>query len=321
VAHNTPAERARGNINVVGNVGFGAHKSFCHVRGPEPFRNVTVQNNTSVQETEGLDTEQTEKYAGVAVDPDAGRNLSIRNNEFYGYSGHGVHVNGEIRDVAVQDNTLARPARTGVRVRHASNGQVTGNLVVESGTDGLRVEDSTDVVVRDNYVRRPGGAGIDVRGGSGTAGHDVASNFVAEAGGDGDAPAIRVCDRGVRVRGNTVRRHRSAAIEECSGAGENVYEANHAGGEDPWRVASPDSRVRDNTPPVDVHHDLEADPDRGVVEVDFDRRYARPPRLTFGRTAGPVRDTTYRTDADGNFVGAEIRVEQTGTFDVFVDDG
>jgi hypothetical protein len=200
---------------------------------------------------------------------------------------------------------------------------VTGNLVVDPGKDGLRLEDALDLVVRNNYVRRPGGAGIDVRGSSGIAGHDVASNFVADAGGDGDASAIRICDRGVRVRGNTIRRHSgdAAAISECQNAGENVYETNHADGEDPWRVASADSRVRNNTPPVDVHHDLEADPDREVVEVTFDRPYERPPRLTFGRTAGPVRDTTYRTDAQGNFVGAEINVEQAGTFDVFVDDG
>lgn len=323
VARNTPTDTVQGNVDIVGNVGFGAHKSFCHVRGPEPVRNVTVQNNTSVQETDELDTPKTEKYAGVAVDPAGGRNLSIRNNEFYGYSGHGVHVNAPVRDFTIQQNTLSKPTLTGVRVKDAAHGQVTDNLVAESGKAGVRLTDASDVVVADNCVREPGGPGIDSRGSGRRAGHVVADNYLADTGRRGETthPAIRICDDGVRVRGNTVRRNGGAGIRECNAAGANLYEANRADGPDPWHVESPDARVRNNTPPVDVHPDLEADPDRGVLAVEFDRPYARPPRLTFGRTGGRVQETSYRTDADGNFVGAEIAVEQGGTFDVFVDEG
>lgn len=324
VAHNTPVDERHGNVDVVGNVGFGAHKSFCHLRGPEPVRNVTVQSNTSTQETDGLETEETTQYSGVAIDPVGGRNLTVRNNEFYGYSGHGVNVDGAVRDVAVQGNTLSRPGLTGVRIRRATDAQVTGNLVVEPAAAGIVLDEAGAVAVTDNAVRRTGGAGIHVTGSGGTAGHHVVSNVVTDAGQGGDggaAPAIHVCDRGVRVSGNTLRGHAGAGIVACSDAAGNVYEANLSDGDDPWAVTSPDARLRDNTPPVDVHRDRTAAPDGNVVEVEFDRSYARPPRLTFGRAAGAVGETAYLTDADGNFVGAEISVAEGGTFDVFVDDG
>lgn len=321
VARNAPTDTARQNVNVVGNVGFGTHKSFCHVRGPEPVRNVTVQNNTSFQETGELDTPETEKYAGVAVDPAGGQHISVRNNEFFGYSGPGVNVVAPVRDVAIQGNTLSTPAMSGVRVKDAAHGQVSDNLVVEPGTAGVRLTDASDFVVTDNRVRAPGEAAIDVRGSGRRAGHVVDANHLVDTGRRGEAanPAIRICDAGVRVRANTIRRNRGAGIRECDSAGANHYEANHADGDDPWHLANPDSSLRNNTPPVDVHRGLDADPDPGVLEVEFDRPYAKPPRLTFGRTGGRVAATSFRTDAAGNFVGAEIVVDGGGTFDVFVD--
>jgi hypothetical protein len=318
VAHNAPVDERHGNVGIVGNVGYGAHKSFCHVRGPEPVRNVTVQSNTSTQATEGLETERTTRYAGVAIDPAGGRNLAVRNNEFYGYSGHGVNVDGAVRDVTVQGNTLSRPGLTGVRVRHARHVQVTGNRIVEPGASGVSLEDAAEVAVADNHVRGAAGVGIDVVG-DGDVDHDVLDNVVAGAGHEGGAPTVRVRARGVRVRGNAVRRHAGPAIREGPAAGGNLYEANHAEGEAPWVVTAPDSRTRDNTPPVDVHRGLTADAD-GRVTVRFDRPYARPPRLTFGRRPGPVGETTHLTDADGNVVGAEVAVGGDGPVDVFVDD-
>lgn len=322
VAHNQPAEPDYGTISIVGNLGFGHHKSFCHLRGPERFRRVAIQHNTSTHRTEGLETEDQTKYAGIAVDAVGGRVLSIRNNAFHGYSGHGINVDGEVRNLALEGNTLTDAATTGIRVRNAVGGVVTDNLVVGPGAAGIRLMDARDVRVGGNYVRRSGESGIDVRGDGRRSGHELVDNYVLGAGGDtgdgGGSPGIRICDYGVRVRGNTVRYHSGAAIAECEQAGNNQYETNRADSDDPWQIRSPDARMRDNAPPADVHRGLGPDAD-GTLSVTFNRRYARPPRLAFGRRGGAVESVAYRTDGDGSVVGAEIAVDGDGPFDVFLD--
>lgn len=327
LAHNAPVAPGRGHVAFVGNVGYGAHKSFCHVRGPEPFANVAVRNNLATQETAGLTTDRTTRFAGVAADAAGGHTLVVRNNTFRGYSGPGVNVDGAVRNAVVAGNTLVEPARAGVRVRRVDGGTVAGNAVVDPGTAGIRLVDAADLRVGENRVRAPAGPGIDVRGGSDTAGHDIVGNHLSDtgggdSGGDGGRvagwpPAIRVCDHGVRVRGNSIHRNSGPGIIECADAGDNRYEANRADGEAPWRITSPTSRARDNAPPLDVHRGLRAE--GGVLSVTFDRTYARAPRLSFGRRDGAVREVSYRTGGAGNVVGADIVVGSDGTFDVFVD--
>lgn len=323
VARTTPAESNAGVVSIFGNVGFGVHRSFCRVRGPESFQHVNVQNNVSVQESDGRDTEQT-RFAGVVVDGAGGRHLSVRNNELYQYSRHGIHVASDVDNVSVQNNTVAAPDRAGVRLHGVTHGQVTDNYVSETGTVGIRLDGSSSLAVRGNYVRRPGTVGI-VSQNSGTpAGHDIADNYVTgtNPSAASSEPAIRICDSGVRVRGNTIRQHGGRAIRECADGGRNLYENNEAAGDQPWEIQSPESRVQNHTPPLDAHQGLTASADSETVSVEFDRPYARPPQITFGRTESPVRTVNYRTDDEGNFVGAEIRVEGSdGRFDVFVDGG
>ena len=325
VARNAPVASNSGYVSIFGNVGFGSHKSFCHVRGPAALQNISIQNNVSRQKTEDLQTDRTKQFAGIAVDVKQGRNLSIKNNELYDYSGHGVHVNSDISNVSVQHNGFFSPGLSGIRLVGVTNGLVGGNLVTETKEAGIRLREAANTVLRGNYVRRAGTAGIVVGGAKGPTGNDVADNYVV--GNNQNAkqgtihPAILVRDDGVRVRGNAVRQNRASAIAEPEGTDGNLYEGNWADGEDPWTFASSTSRTQNNTPSTDVHRGASADGE-GVVRVGFDRPYARRPQLAFGRSGGGVGDVSYETDGNGNYVGAKITVGNTGaTIDVFVSEG
>jgi parallel beta-helix repeat protein len=321
IARNTPLASGDGHVNIFGNLGFGSHKSFCHVRGPEALQNISVRNNVSVQTIDGLRTEATTRFAGVAVDVARGRNVTIENNELHGYSGHGIHVDSDLSAVTIRQNTVSESGLAGVRLAGANAGVVDGNVVTRAGGAGIHLRDSTTVSVTDNYVRRTGAAGIVTAGPKTGAGNDVADNYVTGSGRawSRSAPAIRVADAGTRVRGNTLRQNGAPAIVESRGARNNRYENNWADGDRPWRIAAPTSRVRHNAPVMGAHHDVSADAS-GVARIDFDKPYARPPPLTFGRIGGGVRDIAYEMDDDGHYVGATITVgDADATLDVFVD--
>jgi hypothetical protein len=323
VARNTPVAENLGNVSIVGNVGFGSHKSFCHVRGPKELRNISIQNNVSTQNTEDLQTERTEQFAGVAVDVERGRNIAIKNNELYGYSGHGVHVNSDVSGVSIQQNGVFDSGLSGVRLVGATSGLVAGNLVTETGEAGVRLKRTINVGVRGNYIRQVGTAAVATSGSKPGAGHDVVDNYVADNNqqSDDSFPAILVRDSGVRVRGNTIRQNGGPAIAEPGAVGGNIYHDNWADGDDPWRFASPGSRVRNHVPPVDVHRGVSADSGSDAVRVEFDRPYARRPALSFGRVGGPIREVSFEKDGAGNYAAAEITVGRKGaTFDVSVEE-
>lgn len=316
VSRNEPPEGPQTPISITGNVGFGFHKSFCHVRGTEPLANVSIQDNASVQETDGLETPETTNFSGVTVSCPV-RNLAVRTNTLVGYSGRGVNLRSRVTNAAVQANTLESPGQAGIRVAAGSHGQVTDNTVVDAGLAGIRLQDAGDVAVTGNHVREPGRDGILLEGDPARADHEVTDNFVVAppAGHAG----IALAAGGVSVRGNTIRRNEGVGIREPATVDDNVYRANHADGDDPWEMASPTARVRGHTPPVDVHRDLAPDRAEGEITVAFDRRYAHPPQLSFGRRAGAIQDASLRTDADGAYVGATVSVaDAEGPLDVFV---
>ncbi|QLG62679.1 right-handed parallel beta-helix repeat-containing protein [Halorarum salinum] len=327
VARNDPTGPDHGYVSVFGNVGFGHHKSFCHVRGPNTVRNVTVRNNVSRQSTDGLDTEETTKFAGVTIDGAAGENLLVENNELYDYSGHGVNVVSTVEGIGVRNNTISSPGLAGIRLVGDVEGVVDGNHVAKPSETGIRLEGTSGVTVRGNDVRKPGGPGILTVGSRSGVGDVVTANHVVAGGADssggsssGDAPAIVVRDYGARVRGNAVRQGGGAAIVEGDDAGDNFYEGNWADGRRPWRIANPTSRIRNHAPPVDVHRNVTTDADRPVVRLEFDQPYARPPRLSFGRVAGGVRERAFETDDDGNYVGVRLTARNADApMDVFVD--
>ncbi|WP_137283682.1 right-handed parallel beta-helix repeat-containing protein [Halorussus salinisoli] len=320
IARNTSSSSREGYVGIFGNVGFGSHKSFCHVRGPKPLQNINVQNNVSLQKTDDLQTKETAKFSGIAVDVAKVRNLAIKNNELYNYSGHGIRVDSDAADLAIQHNSVDKPDLSGIRFVSGTNGLIDGNLVTAAGEAGIRLENVSNTVVRGNYVREAGTSGVIVGGSESPTGNELKDNYVTgnDQNSSKPSPAILVRDDGVRVRGNSIRQNQSSAIAESVDSTGNVYEGNWADGKQPWRFASPTSRVRNNTPPTDVHRDVS--PDSGTTaRVEFERAYAHPPQLTFGRTGGGVGDVSYVTDESGNYVGAKIATRrQGGTLDVFV---
>ena len=322
IARNDPLRSNVGFVNVLGNVGFGTHKSFCHVRGPEPIRNMSVQNNVSVQQTDDRRTGRTAQFAGVSVDVDAAQNLSIRNNELHGYDGHGIRVATPVTGLAVQQNRISDAGLDGIRLSNGGDGLVTGNVITNPAEAGVRLR-GTAFDVRQNYVHGAGTSGIVAEQSSSGGGNTVAANVVAANGRQSgrSPPAIHVHDAGVRVRGNTVRETETVAIAESDTAESNLYENNWADGDQPWQITSSTATVNDNTPPIDVHRGVSTDAGSTVVSVEFDRPYADPPRLSFGRAGGGIRERSYETDANGNYVGVTLRTrDEGGTLDVFVDD-
>lgn len=322
VARNTPLRSNKGYVSVFGNVGFGTHKSFCHVRGPERIENVSVQNNVSIQETEGL-TADNESFAGISIDVAEGHNVSVKNNELYRYSGHGIHVDSNLSDFSLQNNSILRPSHAGIRLVGGSAGVVSGNRITGPGRAGVVVKNGRRLTVEGNYVRQAGTVGIAMAGSESATDNNVTENYVLEnSQEDGvSAPGIRIRESGVRVSDNTILQHGAAAITEGDGVRHNVYESNRADGESPWRIPSPTARLQDNIPPVGIHRDVSIDDGSDTVHVEFEKPYARRPWLTFGRVAGGVRDVSYETDSTGDFVGATITLARSGgTIDVRVND-
>lgn len=310
-----PTQSGRGHFTISNNVGFGRHKSFCHLGFDGTVRSVQIEGNVSTQDADN-------DISGISVEIDESRNVSVTDNKLYGYGGRGINVEGGTRDFDVTGNQVTGPDQVGIRVVDATDGTVTRNYVKDAGGAGILVGGSARRLTVDaNHVRGVGGPGIVSRGGS-TASHEIRDNYVRRYGRSDSAspPAILVRNSGNVVTGNHVRQNGTPAIVEAERANDNVYESNWADGSDPWRIRSPTSTVRDHTPPFDVHRgETDADGD-GVVSVSFAKPYRNRPRLGFGRRGGGVRGVSYRTDGDGNFVGANVRIGSAGgTLDVFVE--
>lgn len=72
---------------------------------------------------------------------------------------------------------------------------------------------------------------------------------------------------------------------------------------------------------IDVHRGVSTEPDREVTRLQFDRAYARRPRLAFGRVAGTVQEGSFLADGDSTYVGTERAVDgEEATFDVTVEE-
>lgn len=321
VARNTPLKTNKGYVNIYGNVGFGYHKSFCHIRGPKKLQNISVQNNVSLQEAEGLKTKKTKQFAGIAVDIEEGENVAIKNNELYSYSGHGIHINSNISDLTVQNNGIFSAGRSGIRLANGTYGLIENNLITKTHDAGIRLKNSTDMVVRGNYLREIGTAGI--KSSETETGNNIATNYIIckDESSDDPSPAIQINDTGNRVRGNTIRQNTGIAIAEGEDASDNTYEDNWANGDNPWEITAVSSVVRNHTPPVGTYRDRSPDSSDKQITVNFEKAYARPPRLTFGRGQTDIQDISYITDDSGAFTGISITVDQADTtVDLFVDD-
>lgn len=305
-----------GYFDVSDNLGFGEHKSLCLIGFGQALRGIQISGNVSVQSKK-------ERYSGVSLAIERAEDVAIRDNDLYDYAGRGIDVGGGIEDFSVSDNAIYDAGGAGVRVAGATDGVVRDNYVDGAGGEGVLLDDARYVTVSGNRVRRVGGAGVTSRNASDLARHVIADNYLKEFGlTGGTSPGILVGDSGVNVRRNYVLRSDAPAIVEREGAGRNRYEDNWANGDgpNPWRIASATSAVEGHSPAVDAHRGLTPNGRGSTVTVEFEKPYADPPKLTFGRRGGGIRDVSYATDANGNFVGATVTLAgEDGVTDLFVE--
>ena len=308
-----------GYFDISDNLGFGEHKSLCLIGFGQALRGIQIAGNVSVQS-------EKEQYSGVSLEIERAEDVAIRDNDLYEYAGRGIYVGGGIEDFTVSDNAIYDAGQSGIRVAGATDGVVRDNYVDGAARDGVLLDDARYVTVSGNRVRRVGGAGVASRNASELARHVIADNYLKEFGGTGRAdetsPGILVGDSGVNVRGNYVLQSGAPAIVEREGAGRNRYEDNWADGDgpNPWRIGSAMSAVVGHSPAVDAYHGLTPDGQGNAVQVEFEKPYADPPKLAFGRRGGGIRDVSYATDGDGNFVGATVTLTgRGGVVDLFVD--
>lgn len=302
----------RGYYSIVNNVGFGEHKSLCHVGFDGQVKAVTVADNVSVQDGDRVN-------AGVSINMSDVSQVAVRNNALYEYNGRGINVAGDIRNFHVVGNGIYAVSEVGIRIVNGRDGTIRGNDVKGTGAQGLVLNKAQAVHASGNRFRDTAGAGILTRDSNGHTAID--NNYVQAYGqGGGSPPGILLKDKGNLVRWNRIQTNADAgpAILEGDTARANLFQGNWASGDRPWAFRDPTSVVRGNTPGVDIHRDLV--PQSGSVEVTFDTRYSRPPKLAFGRRAGGIEGITYVSDGEDNVTGARIDVaDSAARLDLFVE--
>ncbi|QCJ47710.1 MULTISPECIES: right-handed parallel beta-helix repeat-containing protein [Haloprofundus] len=307
------------HIIVSNNIGFGFHKSFCHVRGPTNITNVSIRGNVSTQVTEGLWTNKTEKFAGIAVDPSGATNITIGDNELSGYSRHGINVLGDISNLKIAGNIVLDAGEAGIRVQNASDGTIVDNTIERTGDHGILLKDTTSFAVTNNHLRDLALSGIALHN-SGEAHHIVGSNHIRQPNENREnaVASIHVDSSAVVVQGNTITQATDVpSISDSAAAESNIYRGNHGSEGARWAIGSPSSVVRDNVPPFDSHSGVRASNNR--AEIRFEKAYDEPPKLTFARRGGGIRNVEYR-ERNGAFVGASIETAAAdGVVDVAVD--
>ncbi|WP_227375045.1 right-handed parallel beta-helix repeat-containing protein [Haladaptatus halobius] len=305
-----------GYFDVSDNLGFGEHKSLCLIGFGQTLRGIQIAGNVSVQSEKG-------KFSGISLAIERAKDVTVRDNDLYDYAGRGIDVGGGIEDFTVSDNAVYDAGQSGIRVAGGTDGVVRDNYVDGAAGEGIRLDDARYVTVSGNRVRRVGGAGIASRNASTLARHVIADNYLKEFGrSGGTSPGILVGDSGVNVRRNYVFRSGAPAIVERDGAGRNRYEDNwaDADGPNPWRIGSATSAVAGHSPAVDAYRGLTPDGRRDAIRVEFEKPYADPPKLAFGRRGGGIRDVSYATDANDDFVGATVTLAgRGGVVDIFVE--
>lgn len=308
-----PERSDRGYFTISNNVGFGRHKHFCHLGFVGSSRNIQVEGNVSVQNAEnGL--------AGVSADIDRATNVTIRNNALYSYSGRGINVAGNISDFVISGNAIYNPGATALRIAGGRDGTVADNYIKNAAGRGVMLDDARYISVTSNRIRKTADTAILLRGGELPRYHSIADNYVRRYGTAGGQPAIDVHSAGSRIRDNYLLGGDGPAIFERTTAANNRFEGNWSDGKQPWQITSSTSRVRNHTPPVDVHRGVTTEQDSNVAHISFDRPYTQPPRLSFGRAGGGIRDRTFVTDENGNYAGVRLTTKNPGTIlDVFVE--
>jgi parallel beta-helix repeat protein len=299
-----------GYVVIADNLGFGHHKSFCHLGFEGEVRNVRIDGNVSVQE-------RRDDYSGISLDIEHADHITAVNNDLYGYGGRGINVTDGISDFVVARNRIRNVASDGIRIAGAEDGIVARNTISDTGRTGIILEDARFVTVEGNRLRNLERVGI-LAGGEETA-HEISDNHVRGfAAGERHDAGLLIQSEGNLVRRNRIYRSGGPAIVEGNGAN-NLYDGNWSDAKNPWHIGSATSSVRDHAPAFDVHRGVAIDGE-GHATVRFEKPYATRPKLSFGRVGGGVRGVSYRTTTDGDFDAVRLTVASPGsTVDLFVE--
>ncbi|WP_231184186.1 right-handed parallel beta-helix repeat-containing protein [Haladaptatus sp. DYF46] len=299
-----------GYVVISDNLGFGHHKSFCHLGFEGTVRNVRIDGNVSVQE-------RRDDYSGISLDIERAEHVTAVDNDLYGYGGRGINVSEGISDFVVSRNRIRNVASDGIRIAGAEDGVVARNTVSGTGRTGIILEAARYVAVEGNRFRDLERVGILAAGGE--TFHEISDNHVRGfATGKGHEAGMLIQSERNLVRHNRIYRSGGPAIVEGNGAN-NLYDGNWSDAKRPWHIRSATSRVRDHTPAFDVHRGVSVD-GSGRATVEFEKPYATRPKLSFGRVGGGVRGVSYRTTNDGDFDAARLTVASPdSTVDVFVE--
>ena len=311
-----PQREDRGYYTIANNVGFGSHKCFCHLGFRGHAENVAVVGNVSVR-----DEGPAQRESGVNLNATDVRNVVVANNELYDYPQHGVNVDDGVIEFTVTGNLASGVGEAGIRAA-GRHGTVANNSVVRPARQGILLDGATDVAVDGNRVRGADRAGVAVRRRNGPGRNRINGNYVFSwDGAESGFPAILVRAGRNAIRDNVVRGEGGdgPAIADRTAGGGNVYADNYATGDGGWAIEDPTARVRDMTPPVDVHRGRTDDDRDGVVSTTFDRPYEKRPPVRFGDRGGGVREVDYVTDRNGNYVGVDVHIaDEGGRVDLFV---
>lgn len=300
-----PTRGEPGYITISNNVGFGQHKSFCHLGFDGRIKSVQVEGNMSVQEG-------TKTFAGISVEIDNAINISIQDNDLYQYNGRGVNIERGTSDFTVAGNRLYNTSHRGIRIAGATDGTVTDNHVRGAGNVGIDLGNGAQhVTVESNQVRDVARAGIVTRGGANN--HIILGNSITDygQGKNRNPPAILIKSTNNVVRQNHIYQNGGPAIVETDEAGNNTYIGNWADGTTPWKISSPTSTFKLHTPPFDSHHGVDTASGGSTVTIMFEKPYQKPPRLVFGRGSGGLPNFAYKMNEEGHYIGAEISTDST----------
>ncbi|EFW90936.1 hypothetical protein ZOD2009_17358 [Haladaptatus paucihalophilus DX253] len=300
-----------GYVVIADNLGFGHHKSFCHLGFGGTVRDVRIDGNVSVQE-------RRDDFSGISLDIDRADHITAVDNDLYGYGGRGINVADGISDFVVARNRIRNVASDGIRIAGSEDGLVARNTISDTGRTGIILENARFVTVEGNRLRDLERVGILSAGGE--TNHEISDNHVRGfAAGEGHEAGLLIRSTGNIVRRNRIYRSGAPAIVEGDGGTDNCYDGNWSDVRNPWHIGSAKSMVRDHTPAFDVHRGVSVD-ESGRATVKFEKPYAHRPKLSFGRVGGGIRGVTYRTTADGHFDAVRLTVnEPNSKLDLFVE--
>ncbi len=299
-----------GYVLISNNLGFGHHKSFCHLGFDGTTHAVRIDGNVSTQE-------KRDNYSGISLDIAHANHITAVNNDLYGYGGRGINITDGISDFVVARNRIHNVASDGIRVAGARDGVVSRNTISGTGRTGIMLADARFVTVEGNRLKNLDRIGL-VAGG-GETNHEIVGNQIREfAAGKGHEAGMLVQSDGNLVQRNRIYRSGGPGIVEGNGSN-NCYDGNWSDAKRPWHISSATSRVRDNTPAFDVHRGVSVD-GSGHATVEFEKPYAQRPKLTFGRVGGGIQGVHYRTTKGGAFDGVRLTADSPGSrIDVFVE--